>query len=65
MIYLQVIHEFSRDQDTCDYKPMNTKGIDEQKGLLLDEPIQVYIRDDVTRMAAVCVLEDPLEVASD
>lgn len=44
---------------------MNIKGIDGQKWLLLDEPIQVYIRDYVTRIAAIRVLEDPLEIASD
>lgn len=65
IIYLQVIHEFSRDQDTCDYKPMNIIGIDKQKWLLLHEPIQIYIRYDVTRIATIRILEDPLEIASD
>lgn len=65
IIYLQVIHEFSRDQNTCDYKPMHIEGIDRQKWLLLHEPIQIYIRDDVTRIATIRVIEDPLEIASD
>lgn len=44
---------------------MDVEGIDRQRRLHLDEPIQVDVGDDEATGAAVCVLEDPLQVVLD
>lgn len=44
---------------------MDIEGIDGQQWLRLSEAVEVDVGNDEARGAAICVLEDPLEVAVD
>lgn len=65
IVVIYVIHELCRDQDAGDEQAVDIEGIDGQQWLRLSEAVEVDVGNDEARGAAICVLEDPLEVAVD
>lgn len=60
---LHIVHELCRDQDAGNEQAMNVEGINRKQRLSLREAVEVNVGNDEARRAAICVLEDPLEVA--
>lgn len=60
---LHIIHELDGNQDAGDEKAVNVEGVDRQQWLPAREAVEVNVGHHEAGMAAVCVLEDPLQVA--
>lgn len=60
-----VIHEFGREHDAGDEEAVDVERSNRQRRLPLREPVEVDVGNNVARWAAVCILEDSLEVALD